>query len=195
MATVNALVSLVDVKLYLHIDTLDTIEDTFLDRLIDMSTGQIERYCRRKLKLRILTETYDGTGSPHLILREFPIISVAQVNIDPLQDFAPATDITLTNVVISAEEGRISVGVVGAGRGAHFPRGTKNVKVVYDAGFAAIPAEVELAALKLIAVHFHKSREGGDGIAAEGLGSHSITWIDGLPSDIIDLLREVRRSV
>lgn len=193
----NALATLADVKLYLRIAVADVSEDAFLDRLIDMSTGQIEKYTRRKLKERVgLTEFYDGTGTSHLILREFPITGLTSVNIDPLQTFGTATEIDVTQFIVrSDKEGRISISPIGSTTSARFPGGVKNVKVVYNAGFATIPDELALAAIKLVAVHFAKAREGADGVAAESLGGRAVTWIDGLPADIVDMLREFRRSV
>lgn len=202
MAGPNALTTITDVKLYLHIDPADTIEDAFLDRLIDIVTAQIEKYTKRKLKNRTLTELYDGSGTAHQILREFPITVLTEVNIDPGQDFLPGTAVTPLGdfIIRSDEEGRISFKTVpptgasslsGAGL---FPFGTKNVKVIYDAGFTVIPEDINLATIKTIAAHFHRSREGADGTASESLGTHSITWIDGLPEDVVELLREHRRT-
>ncbi len=196
----NALIQLADAKLYLHIDPLDLVEDALLEKLIDTGTARIEKWTKRKFKKRTFVERYDGPGTGNLILRQFPITDLTEVNIDPQQKFLPTTQITpLADFVVkSEEEGRISFisGVPfsnsklpGAGL---FPQGIKNVRISYEAGFDPIPEDVQLAAMKVVAIDFNRSREGGDGIASEAIGAHSITWIDGLPSEVVELLREYR---
>jgi hypothetical protein len=191
----NDLTTLAIAKEYMRVSGI--VEDTFIDRLITQSTAQIEQYLRRKVKERVnLIEFYDGTGTSHLILREFPITDLLEVNIDPLQTFGTATEVDVTQFIVRSDaEGRISISPIGSNTSARFPIGVKNVKVRYSAGFAAIPVNIQLACNKLVAVHFAKAREGADGIAAESLGGHAITWVDGLPADIVEMLREFRRTV
>lgn len=63
-----------------------------------------------------------------------------------------------------------------------FSEGHKNVRITYYAGYATIPDDLEQACLKLVKLAYDKD----EGIKAESLGPHSITYFDksDLPADI-----------
>lgn len=50
-----------------------------LDTLIKATSAAIERHCRRSFALAARDETYDGSASPALFLREYPVLSVERV--------------------------------------------------------------------------------------------------------------------
>ena len=191
-----ALTTLVDVKQ--HLGITDASEDSFLEKLIDRSTSRIESHVNRKLKKRAFTELYDGPGTQHLLLNQFPITTVTSVNIDQGQDFLAGTNIDLDALIIRAEEGLLSFGgETGGGPGFDtgiWIAGTRNIKVVYTAGYDPIPDDLTHACVKLVAVEFNRSREGADGIETESVSGHSVTWVRGLPQEIDEMLLAYRRS-
>ena len=191
----EALVTLAEAKSYLRID--GSSEDTLLETLINGSTHQLETYTGRKLKSRTYTaEDYDGTGTPELILREYPVSSVASVNMDRLRQFGAGTAVSLELLTVSGDEGRLTFtpGYVSSGLGiARFLTGTKVVRITYTAGYATVPDDLKLACLKVVAIHFAHSREGADGVVSESIGGRSIVWVDGLPKTVTDMLMHYRR--
>ena len=194
-----ALTTLADVRLYLRFKSGFTSDDALVEKLIDRATGQIERHTARKLKARALTEFYDGTGTKVLILREKPAVSVEEVNLDPIRNFGTTTIISPELVILSVEEGTITVGpgipvTLGIAT-AVFAFGTKNIRVKYTAGFDPIPDDLEFACVKVVAAHYWRSREGADGVVSEATGGRSVTWINGLPTDVIEMLKNFKRNV
>lgn len=185
-----------DVKEYLSIT--NATEDAFLDRLIDAATAKIENFTTRKLAKRSYTHEFNGTGTQHLPLREFPIVTVAEVNIDARRLFNSGTVIQATFIVTSPEEGIISFGsATGAATisTSIFPRGTKVIRVIYEAGFDPIPDDLAFATNKLVAMEFSRAREGADGISSESALGRSISWVDGLPLNIQQDLLQFRRAM
>ena len=194
MVDVNDLTTLAALKEYIGID--DASEDAFLDKGITRATRRIEGFTDRLLKLRAYEETYDGTGTPFLMLRQFPIVALTEVKIDALRQFGVSTAVDLLSVVVSKEEGKIGLAAAGVpiSWSATFPLGTRIVKVKYTAGFASIPADLELAAIKVAAMDFARAREGGDGIISESISGRSVTWKDGVPEEVAEMLLPYRRS-
>lgn len=191
-----ALCSLADAKAYLRIP--GSAEDDYLTILINTATERIEGFTDRKLKKRTgLTEFLDGTGTPDIILNELPIVTLTSVFVDLQRVFGADTALDLDDVIVSSEEGRISLEGDGLGTvlaSVVFPRGTKIVKVVYDAGLETIPNDLRLACMKVVAMDYARSREGGDGVSAEAIGGRSVSWIDGMPQEIAQILRRYRRA-
>jgi uncharacterized phiE125 gp8 family phage protein len=192
-----ALTTLADVKEHLRIEAADSTEDTFLEKLIDRCTSRIESHVNRKLKKRSYAELYDGSGTQKLLLNQFPITALTSVNIDQGQDFLPSTDVDIEAIVIQAEEGLLSwSGVVNSSSAFNagiWSAGVRNIQVVYEAGYDPIPDDLAAACIKLVAVEFNRAREGADAFAAEATAGHSVTWIQGMPQEIDEMLLAYRR--
>lgn len=58
-------------------------EDTQIGSLIDAVSAAVIRYCRRDFVSATFDELYRGDGGPRLLLRQYPILSVARVATDP----------------------------------------------------------------------------------------------------------------
>lgn len=187
----NALATLEDVRLYLDFDQDETDEDEFLKTLINKASAQIEKRVGTFFKARDIVEDRDGNGGHRMILINRPINSLTEVNIDVQRNFTPSTAITLSAIVVSKEEGIISFeGVISVAASGFFPIGEKNIRIKYNGASILIPADIELGAIKLVAAHFAKAREGGDGIASESVGGRSVSWIEGFPPDVLDIIRQ-----
>lgn len=111
------------VKAYLGMT--GSTDDTFIDSAIDRVSARIDGHCRRYFVKRTYTsEYYDGTDSPYLLLRNWPIVSVASVIEDGL------TLTVTTDYELIADEGQIFY-VEG-----HWSKSEpRNIKVTYDAGY------------------------------------------------------------
>jgi hypothetical protein len=82
-------------------------EDTTLAALVTACSKAIRKYCRREFDSQPFDELYDGTGTPRLTLRQFPVISVARVA------YAPTVVLRITNT--SASNQRATVAVTSSG--------------------------------------------------------------------------------
>lgn len=174
----NAWTSLAAVKQHLKIDTLDTEEDDELELLINACYRLLEGYIHHPLKAADYTQYYDGDGSNTLVLRVYPINSVASIHDDAERDFGADTLIPSTDYVIDNDE---EVGTVRLFRNTTaFATGIKNVKVVFNAGYSTIPADAAMACILLVAWFYN--RGGSEALNSQSMGGKSESYAeDALP--------------
>jgi hypothetical protein len=54
-------------------------EDTTLAALVTAVSKAVKRYCRREFDSQSFDQLYSGNGEQHLLLDEYPLISVSRV--------------------------------------------------------------------------------------------------------------------
>jgi hypothetical protein len=75
----------------------DSTYDTLLGTLITACSDAVEKYCRRDFYSRSYDELYSGIGDRRLILREYPIQSIASVRYRPVTVLKVQNTDTATN--------------------------------------------------------------------------------------------------
>jgi hypothetical protein len=130
------LTTLENVKAYMQID--ETTSDTVLARLITaFSQWFLSQINRGSLLQDIYTEQRNGQGGDSITMIHYPVQSV--------------TSLTIDGQVIPASDGMTSGYIFDAftiwTRGYTFRRGRGNVKIVYEAGYATCPADIEQAVI------------------------------------------------
>lgn len=194
------LISQNDVKTLLGIGSGDSSEDDKIDLLIAAASAAVEAFCHRTFEATSYTEYADGPGWSDLILRHRPVNSVTSVQMDSNGFYGEApnafpAETTLTGGVdyVLPKDGnshsrsgllkRIGgSGFAGGGRrfglrparrGPVWPYGTGNIKIVYNAGYANIPADIQQAVFTLLAWMRRSSPLGGGSITGETLGEYT----------------------
>ena len=114
-------------------------DGTLIGELITAVSVGMEGDAGRQFGLQTYTETYDGRGGTQLPLRNRPIVAVTSVAID---------GVTLPRLS-SAHAGYYFDTTRLLLTGYRFAPGAANVLVVYEAGFATIPADLRLAATQI----------------------------------------------
>lgn len=153
-----------DFKAYKGISA--TTWDAQLDVIIPGVLAQVSTYTGRTLSSGTLTEKYDGTDSPNLSLRSYPITSITSVTITTPQGTSATVastryGVNLLNGVLKFDPPRTGRnsdamwnGSPGSGYGypvdvwadmCVFPRGEQNVTVVYTVAMDSPPADLLLA--------------------------------------------------
>ncbi len=176
-----ALASLAAVKDALGITSSD--DDNLLTRQINAVTDYIESYCGRRFKDTTYTdEYYDGDGETDLILKQFPITDTAEISITFVSDDVE-TAVDNDDLEFYNDEGMIYY--------PRWPRGRKNIKITYSAGYATIPADLAQACIELVATIHNRRKTGG--AKSESIGDYSITYGDleasPLAQKVIDFYR------
>lgn len=104
--------------------------------LIQSTSQDIMAYLARKTLLRTtFTEYYNGTGGASLLLRQWPVIEIATVNISGVPTYAAAPP---SNGFFTPPWDGFPPGEPGYVylTGGAFVQGVQNVNVTYDAGYA-----------------------------------------------------------
>lgn len=175
------------VREHLRFAASDTSKDEQLKSFINRSMGMLERYIGRQIKARDYTEYQDGDGSDRVLVDQWPIISIASLHSDADRDFTSETLIDTTDY-ISYAEGRIEL----VSDEGNFPEGEQNIKIVYNAGYAAIPDDLEYAATVHVAYMYNKS--GHEGHTAISLGGLSKSYDPApIPQDVKFALEPYKR--
>lgn len=171
------LTTLDKVKRFLNKDETETTHDAVLQDLITAASAAVETYTARKFTQDSYTELYDGTGLPHLVLRQAPVASVTSVKLDGQE--LPADDYAVYG----------QTGVLRRKTG-YWPEGVQNIEVSYTAGYASVPPDVEQAAILLVAAWYKTDISDFSNLLSEAGG---VIRPEAMPSRVRALLEPYRR--
>ncbi|MFI6117475.1 hypothetical protein [Kitasatospora sp. NPDC051164] len=159
-----SIVDLASVKLHLNIPAGDTRQDTELQRFMDAADDQA-RYVCGPITSELHTEWHDG-GRPTISLDWQPLASVTSVT-----EYVASSTWNLTEQPLggtgfdsygyTADLPRGTITRRAVGQDVPFPRGVKNVKVVYTAGTGVVAPTVFLGALELIRHLWQMTQQAG----------------------------------
>ena len=181
-----ALASLADLKQWLGV--VSNADDALLERLIDAAGGFIDRYLGRQVAETTHDETYDGNGGPTLALPLLPGQRVSEVLSLAILDrpIPPASGARAPGYRLHGDVVTL-VGEV-------YPRGVRNVAIVYRAGYATPPPEIAQACIELAALRYRERERIGH--ASKSVGGETVSFVlDDMPAPTRTLLDGYRRVV
>lgn len=167
----NAWTTLAYVREHLHIGISETYFDDQLSNLINRSLAILEAYIGHGIKSRTITEYYDGDGTNKLVLNKWPLISVTSIHVDSERVFGSDYLMDTDDYYVDTEHGIVEVFQETGSGPVSFECGVKNVKVVYVAGYATIPADLVHIANEHVALLFRRSAT--EGTTSQSLGGKS----------------------
>lgn len=135
------LVTLSEVKDYLKINS-DSTDDGLLNTLIAACSQAIEDYCERTFTEKLYEdEEYDGSGTKYLLLGQYPVKTIASVEVDGQLLDPSEYKVKKSNGTLIRTSGV-------------WPKGDINISVTYTAGYTEIPFPVQLACKHLVMSYF-----------------------------------------
>ena len=171
---------------FLDLKNLNSTDNTVLDLVIESATDYVEHYCDRRFKKTSYTnELYDGTDSPYLVLREFPVVSGETFTLqrrDSSRNEDDWSTIDTEEYFVNNDTGEIEYSA-----GFIFVNYPKHYRVTYTAGYSFdISAgtylstlgmgDLEMAVWKLCARAWHK-RRGDPDVGRERLLNYDVTYV------------------
>ena len=190
---------LADLKAWLNIQT--SSEDTLLQNLITRGSLQMLRWMNRDhIIATSYTENRDGSDALFILPRNFPLISVSSVMIDNIAIPAAASQVA-AGFVFDARKIMLrggssafySVGPYSSQYQYRFTRGFQNVQLVYQAGYASVPADLQQAAIEGFAyVYRRRTHIGEDTNSASGQVTISFSR-EMLPQSVLMTLEQYTR--
>lgn len=155
------LVQLADVHTELGIATGDTSNDVWFGKAITRISATVSKYCRRVFQLETVSETIYPQLDPYpyqvpgrvqpLQLARWPVAQITSVNVFDTQG-APIAYTQGTDYVLEADVGQlIKLNPFNGYQSSWDPAPTA---VIYEAGYAAIPDDLQGAVLELISSAF-----------------------------------------
>lgn len=170
-----------------------TTWDLELGVLVTRITKAIKSHCGDAIEAADYVDDYDGYGQEELILDHRPVNSIAYIREDYSRAFAASSNVDTTLYACDFTDDETNPGIV------QFidwrpPRGKRNVRVSYNAGYATIPADVVLACHMWIAHVFEQRKDRG--LTNQSLGNRSYGLdLSEIPADVRKLLLPYRTGV
>lgn len=171
------LTTLASLKTYLNIN--NTNDDTLLGSLITAASAWLGNVMNFTPAQASYTETRDGRNTMALMLKQWPVVSVASLTIDglviPASVANPGGGYTDGYIV---DDSRVLL----RGTTYRFNKGYQNIAVSYTAGFNPIPFDLAQACNALCA--FWYKRRDRIGVQTKTLGPENITFsMDDAPKE------------
>jgi hypothetical protein len=161
----NALITLENIRDYLHLPDAQVTNDQLLCDLIDGVSEHFNSYLDRVLVSATYTDALiDGTGSKFLYVPNYPVTTITSIT---------ETDCMEISTLVASTAYSIDGDSPWIVRDHGFwPYGIKNIKITYVAGYSTIPHDVQMACTKQVAYEFKQSNQGLLGVSA-------VTYPDG----------------
>lgn len=165
----NALITLPELKRYLGIKDAETGKDDLLIDCINEASDMINDHCNRPLKSADYVHYLNGQGGDTLSLPYYPVTEVTEIKTiayDGSEDALLSGSDTVSNTVVLDDSSLF------LRKGYYFPRGRKNIKVSYSAGYEDIPNDVKKVCKEVAAMIYKESKGGEDklGVRSESKG-------------------------
>ena len=200
MTSPDDLCVLADLKAWLNIQT--STEDTLLQSLITRGSLQMLRWMNRDhIVSTSYTENRDGNDSLFMLPRNFPLISVTSVMVNGIV-IPGAADQVSSGYVFDARKIMLrggssafcSVGPYSSQFQYRFTRGFQNVQLVYQAGYASVPSDLQQAAIEGFGyVYRRRTHIGEDSSSASGQVTINFSK-DMLPQSVLWTLEQYTRK-
>ena len=185
-----ALTSVAAVKEHLNIPDANTTQDNIITRMVNSASQMIETYLDRKILRRQYTEYYDGRGNDRFLVREWPVEKPTELWLDSTSTF---TDVTKKYDLDEYEvDGEPAIGVTLLS-GRRFAKGTRNIKVIYYAGYTVTPAVIHEAAILFTEFMYDMKTDRRIGVSSKGKNAESTTFLGDLPDFVKNMLAPYQR--
>lgn len=167
----------------------NTGDDPLLARLVAGASAAVQTYCGRAFVLQSLTETYNGNGKAVMALRQTPIVSVSSVTVDgvtiPPRPAPTQAGFSFDEMLVYLEGGAFSTAYnVPGWSGYVFSVGRQNIVVSYQAGFAAIPWDLEEAVMWIVGYRYKRRHHLDTSAMALPAGGGTTSYLRDLPADV-----------
>ena len=153
-----------DVKLFLG--TTTGTDDALLDRIIACAEADAVSQVGATIStVSTYTEYFDGDGvTGAVLLRYGPVTAIVSLFDDMMRVFSSDSLISSGLYAVSA------AGVLKLDQGIVFFRGVQNVKVVYQAGYAAIPEDFKKAIIFMVMADYMGVKTRINAVADDEIG-------------------------
>lgn len=196
MITDGDYVTLEETKASLKIDSTDVEDDTLIISIISGISKLLQNQIGRNLLASDYTENCKGSNSQYLMLKNYPINSVARIAIDN-------DEMVLNEITIEEDHGMLyrdnGWAQTGGSNYMHsrvnLPK--RNIEVTYNAGFKTIPEDLKLLTICLIKDYYSLSASKGQTIKKYSISDISIEYGNEIALNvtqkmILDSYRRVR---
>lgn len=182
------LATLAQLKTQLNFKQSDTQFDAKLTMFLDAASAWVETYCNRIFASATYTELFHGNRSNLLNPRQWPITAVTELRLSSERAWTDA------NTLVDSKEYDINTDGLGlVFYAGHFPLGFNNVRLIYTAGYAIVPSDLQLACLWAGEWFYLHNNRGDSGRTSVGKQGESIGILADIPPMIKSILQSYKR--
>jgi len=150
---------------------LSNVSSAILTDLIGAASAMIAKYCDNDFTQQSYTDVLDGNGLPVIQLRQVGLTALTSVTI---QENTTSTSIATGSFTSDASTGRIGFAESNTSSFTYFPRGYQNITIVYTAGQATVPEDVQEATVQAVyALYQNNASQNNPNVTKEKMGEYS----------------------
>lgn len=179
----NAILTLDQAKTHLDIPLANTQYNDRVEQFINSVSDHIEYLTGRKLKQATYTHQFTGQGTPFLVLREYPVTSIAAIHVDAGWTFGVGSLVSASDYAILKE-----VGVIRKAPALWDDSAAYAIRVEYDAGFATLPFDIQQAALSMLEIVYDMRDQRSTRVQSRSKLGDSVSWADKIPDHVTAML-------
>jgi hypothetical protein len=198
----NALTTVAVAKEHLEIPVAVVDQDSLVERLINSASDFFENETNRKLVTATHTDYQDGRSSNRIMLAQYPITGgpaaggKPELFIDNSSVFGSGSARDVATYFVDGDSEIILIG--GDTEGAKFPKGVRNIKIVYDAGIGTIagdniPAHIVDACLDYVLWKYERQNDRRIGKTNKSKGDENVSYESDLPASIRSVLDKITK--
>jgi hypothetical protein len=185
------LVPLQDMLDYLNLDSPTQEQQDQIGFFLNMLSEFADTYIDRELLAKDHTEYHDGTGTPELMLDHYPVNSTSatiSAFIDWDFEFTSDDKIDADDLFVDDERGILLY------QNRVWPRGYRNVKVIYNAGYNSVPYDLQLSIQEAVAYFWERRQQKMWAKESISKGETSVTRVvSSLPQPVREVWDRYRR--
>lgn len=177
------LTTLTNVRAWLGITSVN--DDAILSRLITSASAYIQSWINRSFALQTYSESRSGNGGAVMAFADYPVTAVSSVVIDG-QTIPQSPDGQQAGYVFDAN----TIGLIGY----RFNKGFNNVQLVYTAGYANVPFEIEQACIELLSLRYRERERIGH--QSKSVQGETVSYIvKDMPDSVKTILNNYRKVI
>lgn len=183
-----ALATLAQLKTQLGFKPSDIIQDPKLQLFLDAGSAWVESYCNRLFSQATRTELFHGNRSNAINPRQWPITAVTELRVSSTRSWGDSSSLLDSSSYGISPDGIMIINYSGI-----FPIGFDNVRLIYTAGYATIPADLVLANLWASEWFYLHNNRGDSGRTSVSKQGESIGIDHDIPPMIKSILQPYKR--
>jgi len=174
-------IDLIDIARAQQNPALASTNTTLLQSLITAASQQIINFLNRDIKTQTYTaQRIDGEGWQTLFLEQFPVTDIVQldfINNDATVQAVMPNGANKDLYFFVGDSGEIDFVLNNPSGFTIFPKGFKNIRTTYVAGFAVVPADIQEATAEQT-VFLLEQGSAQSNVASEKLADYSKTFFN-----------------
>jgi len=159
-----------------------------IERMINAASAHLEEYMHRKILQRSYTDYQDSRGGNFILTREYPILSVTELWIDDTRSFSD-TNKKLSSTSFSIVDNETAIQTLDQ----NLPHGRQVIKVIYQSGWAKVPANIERATDLLVEWWYRFQEREDIGRSNKSKGDESTVISQSIPDAVKELVDSYKR--